>query len=162
MHTHWIRQVIIPVVDFIYPPVCRICTAALSGSETVVCAACWRSFRQVSPGHPVWEEIRAKMCEGGTVDELFSCFLFEKEGALQNVIHLLKYGGVKSIGVRLGKEIGARYLDRPEPLHADIVMPVPLHRRKKKGKRIQSVGLSLQRIRRGNPFAGCEFSSCAE
>jgi ComF family protein len=132
MDVRFVRRIIAPVVDFIYPRVCRICDAAMERDASVVCPDCWRLFTPVSEDHPVWREIHAKVCAEGMVDDLFSCYLFEKEGKLQEAIHLLKYGGVKSVGVGLGREIGARFLCKPLPVSVDLVAPVPLHRRKKR------------------------------
>jgi ComF family protein len=132
MRIDLLRRILAPVVDFIYPRVCRICNAALNGDESIVCAHCWQTFRPVSSDHPVWKEIKLKLCADGAVDDLLSCFLFEKEGVLQNVIHLLKYGGMPSVGVRLGRELGCRYRSLGTSFPADIVVPVPLHRRKKR------------------------------
>ena len=64
------------------------------------------------------------------VDDVLSCFLFEKEGKLQDIVHLLKYRGIKSVGVELGKTLGGYMMQDVRFMSADFLIPVPLHRLK--------------------------------
>lgn len=126
------RSILVPLRDFIYPPVCFVCDNLLPAGEDRVCMGCWNSFAQVDSCHPTWAEIREKFDAQGTIDDLLSCFLFEKEGALQDILHMLKYRGMKSFGIRLGREIGYRMIEHPEYARAEALLPVPLHRRKER------------------------------
>ncbi|HUL44979.1 MAG TPA: ComF family protein [Bacteroidota bacterium] len=121
-----------PLRDFIYPPVCFVCDNSLARNEDRICTACWGSFTIIDPLHPTWIEVKEKVQAEGTIDELLSCFLFEKEGALQDVLHLLKYRGMRSLGARLGLEVGARIALHSGLRTADALIPVPLHRRKQR------------------------------
>ena len=62
--------------------------------------------------------------------DLLSCFLFEKEGKLQEIIHLLKYRGITSVGMELGREIGDVIIRDPLFQEAHMLVPVPLHKLK--------------------------------
>jgi ComF family protein len=97
-----------------------------------ICARCWAAIPEIGPAHPVWNEISAHLRSEGAVRELLSCYLFEKEGVLQQVVHLMKYGGMKSLGVRLGTEVGSRILTNPEFMSQDALVPVPLHKLKQR------------------------------
>ena len=118
--------------DFIYPPECFTCGCLLDDGNERVCARCWQGLEEVSPDAPAWHEIREKLKQGGVVRDVFSCYLYEKEGLVQQLVQLLKYGGMKSLGVRLGREIGRRMLREPLFSSADILVPVPLHRSKQR------------------------------
>jgi ComF family protein len=126
------RAFLAPVLDFIYPRICFTCSAMLAFNETRICSACWQSFLRLDRTHPTWQEIEAKLVDGDIISSLTSCFLFERDGKLQNVIHLLKYGGMKSIGVRLGREIGTKLQEQNGSGGIDYLLPVPLHRVKKR------------------------------
>ena len=66
------------------------------------------------------------------IDGLVACYLFEKEGVLQSLIHELKYSGLSTIGVDLGKHLGVRIMELlPDESIAGLV-PVPLHRVKQR------------------------------
>lgn len=115
-----------------YPPVCFTCDHYLTGDESRVCSNCWNSFTRIESSHPTWQEIKGKLTSEEVVDDLLSCFLFEKEGRLQDVIHRLKYNGMKSLGVRLGREIGNRISSDPVYCGVDGLIPIPLHKLKQR------------------------------
>ncbi|HUN65733.1 MAG TPA: ComF family protein [Bacteroidota bacterium] len=141
-----LRRLIRPVVDFVYPPVCLLCDGDLGPGQSAVCSGCWNSFHRISPDHPVWCEIRDKLCGDGVVEDIYSCYLFEKDGALQNAVHLLKYRGIRSVGVRLGEEIGrgcAAWWSGGRP---DLLIPVPLHKRKKRERGYNQSDLLAQGV----------------
>ena len=128
----FLNYIFFPIIDFIYPPICSICNQLSDRKELPVCSNCWNTFTAVSPAHPTWIEIKSKIISRGNVEDLFSCYLFESEGNLQKAIHLLKYGGMTSIGVHLGRDIGSTIARMPELLDADYIIPVPLHKRKRR------------------------------
>ncbi len=127
MWTFLPRKLFIPLCDFIYPPLCLVCERLLQADESRVCGICWAGIKQVDPGHPVWREIRSKFASGENVEEILSCYLFEKEGSLQQIIHSLKYQGMRSLGVALGRTIGRRIARDELFISADAVVPIPLH-----------------------------------
>lgn len=123
---------ILPLRDFVYPPVCLTCDAMLSVGEEKVCSRCWNGIPRIGPTHPVWSELAESLRREGAVREFLSCFLFEKEGTLKEIVHLLKYGGIKSLGERLGREVGRRMLVKPEFMAPDSLIPVPLNKLKQR------------------------------
>ncbi len=118
--------------DFVYPPVCRTCDTLLENGADQICLSCWGSFRPVVPADDVWNETVRTLREDAVADDFISCYLFEKEGKLQEAVHLLKYSGVRSIGRRLGRDLGTALSDNPHFGGADFLVPVPLHRTKKR------------------------------
>lgn len=128
IHEYLVR----PVQNFIYPPVCFTCNALLQNDEERICVECWNSFTRLDSSHPTWREIHGKLHSEGVVENLISCYLFEKDGKLQDVIHHLKYGGIKSFGVRLGRELGKRVLQEKLFDGIDFLVPVPLHKLKRR------------------------------
>jgi len=66
----------------------------------------------------------------GYIHDLLSCYLFEQGGKLQDVVHLLKYQAMTSLGVRLGRDIGIKILGNERFSRADYLIPVPLHKAK--------------------------------
>jgi ComF family protein len=66
------------------------------------------------------------------VSALASCFLFEKAGKMQDIVHLLKYRGMMSIGVELGRMLGQKILDEGRFDPSSVLAPVPLHRLKRR------------------------------
>ena len=126
------RDLVVSFRDFIYPPLCFVCGQRLSSGTERVCGTCWSSFTALRDDDAVVLELRRRFVENGAVSDFLSCYLFEKEGKLQDVIHLLKYGGVKSMGVMLGREVGRLILRCKEFSTADCLVPVPLHKLKRR------------------------------
>jgi ComF family protein len=87
---------------------------------------CWNAIPQVTKQLPLYQKTRTKLLAEGYISDLVSCFVFEKEGPLQLIAHSLKYQEYKSIGIRLGKEIGK--LIKDWGIEVDLIIPVPLHR----------------------------------
>ncbi len=127
-----IGRLVAPVVDFVYPPVCPICHTLSDGDEKGICASCWGSFRPLGDPDAACIALRERFEQDGSVDGFIACYLFQKEGSLQEAVHLLKYRGWKSVGVRLGREVGRRLMEESGGEEIDWVVPVPLHRLKKR------------------------------
>lgn len=121
-----VRGVFKPFLDFVFPPTCLACNNVLLEDERHVCPACWNSIPRLSTVHPLYCQTRDRLLDSEVVSELFSLFLFEKEGVFQSLVHALKYDGFRSVGHLLGYELGNLILR--ETAGADCVIPVPLHR----------------------------------
>lgn len=117
-----------PIVDFIYPPTCVSCGNLLTADGKQVCTNCWDSIQRVTRTHELYLETKGKLLRSGHVAELASAFIFEKEGAFQHIAHSMKYEGMPSLGLQLGKRIGE--VLREWDLSADCIIPIPLHKRK--------------------------------
>ncbi len=117
-----------PFLDFFLPPTCLSCDALLNDGSVKVCDTCWNSIQRLSRGHSLYIDTHQRLVEAGAVGDLVSCFVFEKEGALQTIAHGLKYSGFESLGVELGRRIGD-VMDEWD-VNADLAIPVPLHKRK--------------------------------
>ncbi len=122
------KNLVVPVQDFIYPPLCFLCDKRLENGGVRMCGECWPNFPSFHVGDPVWHELKNRFAQDGAVSDFLSCFYFEQQGRLQKVIHLLKYQGIRSMGVMLGKEIGYRILQSTAFGSADVLLPVPLHK----------------------------------
>ena len=59
-------------------------------------------------------------------------FLYNKGNALQQLIHAFKYRGHQEIGIFLGEELGKEISATPGAENIHLIIPVPLHPRKKK------------------------------
>jgi ComF family protein len=77
-------------------------------------------------------ETKERFENDGKISDCLAPYFFQKEGALQTVIHSLKYEGYTSMGVRLGSEIG-KVIDLHEKFRqADFLIPIPLHQLKRR------------------------------
>jgi ComF family protein len=141
-------------IDFIYPPECISCHAPLDDGGQKVCETCWRAIRRITPDLPLYTETKARLREEGCVSDLISCFLFEKEGPLQHIIHALKYQKYKSLGFELGGRLGRLIAGGQKDI--DIIVPVPLHKIKQRERGYNQAELIAKGISAafGRPIVG--------
>jgi ComF family protein len=91
-----------------------------------ICEKCWGTIPALAKDHFLYQKTRNKLLDEGYIDDLISCYVFEKEGPFQHIAHALKYQEYKSLGIELGKQIGELIRNRVGEI--DIIVPVPLHR----------------------------------
>lgn len=91
-------------VELVLPPLCPLC--GYPSSDNQPCRRCQQS--------PL------------AVDGIRSVAFFE--GPLRRAVHALKYQGLRASAVPLGRLMRAHW--QRDPLPADAIVPVPLHRRR--------------------------------
>jgi len=116
--------------DLLFPLRCFGC-----GSEgDLLCESCRRSLSRIEPpfcqrcGTQLGERSLCRVCirHPLTIDGIRSLFIFE--GTVRQAIHQFKYSSVKMAAVPLGQML-ADFL-RSQRLPGDVLMPVPLHRKR--------------------------------
>jgi ComF family protein len=118
-------------------PRCQVCDTLLGRLRGgPVCAACWHSVRTFTPplcdgcGGPLgWSEaVRCGHCAGRVLAVDRAAAVGPYEGALREIIHVLKYRRRRSVARPLAALM--RKGGRDILAGADAVVPVPLHWRK--------------------------------
>lgn len=71
---------------------------------------------------------------------------FIKGGSVQNAMHLLKYGNRSDIAYEFGRQFGAQWLQSPHFVSSDIIIPIPLHYRKKQQRGYNQSGFFAKGI----------------
>jgi ComF family protein len=123
-----LRSFFASIIDLIYPPLCLSCQRLLENGDEFVCPDCWNSISSATEESSLFIETADKLAASGVINGLVSLYVFEKEGVFQVIVHNLKYSGVQALGVELGRRLGKVVVERG--IHADAIIPVPLHRRK--------------------------------
>ena len=72
------RRVILPLLDFFYPPVCLSCNKLMADGLERVCEECWSSIRTVHKDLELYQETRGKLLASGGIDDLAASFVFEQ------------------------------------------------------------------------------------
>lgn len=107
-------------------PVCPQCLSAPQPLEAeYFCSACRTPFQN---RFPLDEQGRCALCRLGLrgFDAVYSFGAYE--GVLRELIHLLKYGRVRSLARALGERLAAAL---PLDQRFDVIVPVPLHWRRR-------------------------------
>ncbi len=124
--------------DVAFPAVCAGCSASLGSRDRYLCEECAESrFDDPNPSN---ETTCEEMVLPEGVDFQDALWKYDKEGVLQQLIHMLKYEGMAGVGTELGsyaaRRIKSRHIgSRIKDTSSLVLMPVPLHpkRQKKRG-----------------------------
>lgn len=116
--------------NVVFPNVCICCGEVLPARDSLICPFCLtRRFPETEAG----------MCPSTSdvilpesVYQQYALWTFDKGGALQDLLHFLKYDGLAEIGDEVGTLLGKRlydyyltnYLWPPDEY---VLLPVPLH-----------------------------------
>jgi ComF family protein len=118
------------VTGLLFPPVCITCGNRLLSQEEYLCMDCWLDL-PVSRFHLDPENKVVRLFWGRVaVENGTAWFQYRKGSRYQKLIHSIKYKGMKELGFEAGKRFGEALLQAPGYSHTDLVVPVPLHRRK--------------------------------
>lgn len=123
------------IVDVFFPKICFSCEKVLEDFETDVCIAC-RHDLPVTNFHHHHNNDVFKLLQGRlNIEQATALFHFYKKGIVQNMMHNLKYRGIEKISFFAGQWLGAELAEIESYKAIDVVIPVPLHR-----KRLQKRG----------------------
>lgn len=119
-------------LSLIYPRVCASCGNTLYKNEKVICTFCNYRLPKTNyhfeKNNPVIEIFWGRV----NIESASAYYYFAKGSKIQHLIHQLKYKGKKEIGIFIGKQYGLDLIESPQFNTVDVVMPVPLHRKKQK------------------------------
>ncbi len=120
------------MLNLLFPKVCNGCSNALSDSEKVLCTQC-RHELPLACHHQSGNEGMKNIFYGRfPVQNATALIQFQKKGITQQILHNLKYRGQEDIGVFFGAWLGAELAEHPKYHSVDMVIPVPLHKRKQR------------------------------
>ena len=138
--------------DALYPPSCLACRAAI-GQADALCPACWRAMRFIERpycerlGTPFEQQLGDGLLSPQAVADppVFSraraVARFE-DGPARRLVHRLKYSDRAELAKPMGRWMARA--GRELLAEADVIVPVPLHRRKLWQRRFnQAAALAL-------------------
>lgn len=122
------------LMSLLFPSICSACHGALANGERYICIDCRLNLPRTNyhkfPDNPVSRLFYGRI----SVDAATSLFYFKKQSKVQNLVHGLKYKSQKELSVQLGHMLGSDLAASPAFQEIDLVMPVPLHKKKLKAR----------------------------
>ena len=115
-----------------FPKLCPSCSSALYRNEQVICFRCRhqlpRTGFHLQAGNPLervfWGRVPFRAAA--------ACFIFRKEGGVQQLLHHLKYKNAPDIGREIGRIYSQDLMLAPAFKSSELIIPVPLHPEKKR------------------------------
>ncbi len=134
------------ILNLFFPKVCFACNMHLNDNENDVCTTCRHDF-PITNFHFNNGDTMLKVFYGRVkINQATALLRFEKSGIVQQLIHNLKYKGQENIGVFLGTWLGEELKTVKEYNSIDAVIPVPLHKNKRKKRGFNQVDKFAQEI----------------
>jgi ComF family protein len=120
------------MLNLLFPKLCNGCKAPISKEQEVLCVRC-RHDLPLASHHKTGNEAMKNLFYGRfPVENATALFFFQKKGITQQLMHNLKYRKQKNISSFFGRWLGAELSQIPSYQKIDLVIPVPLHKKKLK------------------------------
>jgi ComF family protein len=118
------------LLNIFFPEVCLTCQLQLIDNEKYLCTTC-RHNLPLTNYHLDNNNFLSKLFYGRAKIETGTALLhFEKKGITQQLMHQLKYREHQQIGTFLGVWLGKELKQCEAYSNVDLVIPVPLHKKK--------------------------------
>jgi len=165
MRSGWLR-VLEGLLSVLYPDGCKVCgTLVPELRQASICAGCWAGVRRVAgpvcsicgrplPAGPGPADGRCGNCLFAAPPFTAARAAAYYEGTLREVIHHFKFGRQANLATPLADLLYQAYQETQPWLRVDVVVAVPLHRRRLRERGFnQSERLAMRLARRiGRPY----------
>ena len=115
-----------------FPRICSVCHQTLVAGENAVCFKCLFSLPKTNLHLRADNDVEKRFWGKTPVAAATAFFRFEKGGAVQKLLHELKYKDNQDVGREMGKFLAADLTASPRFQAVDYIVPVPLHEKKLK------------------------------
>lgn len=120
------------MLNLLFPKTCNGCTEKLRAHETVLCASCMHHL-PLACFHRHEDDTLKNIFYGRVhLQAATALVYFQKKGITQKLLHNLKYKGQEEIGAYFGNWLGSELAESSIFSEVDVVIPVPLHKKKLK------------------------------
>lgn len=155
-----IKEIISAISDIFYPRLCIRCGKALNSGERYLCTSCIANIPRTN-FHKNSHNLTEDTFSGNAhADRAFSWFYFTRNSSYNNLIYDLKYKGNADLARYLGKLYAAELFSDGITMDFDIIIPVPLHKKRLKSRgynQSQMIAEGIKDITGGEIFTNILF-----
>lgn len=127
-----VRKFTADILHVIYPDSCLVCETEIDHSSASLCPICQSELHfTYYEKHSGPTELDKLFWGRVPVENTFSLLFFAEQSSTQKILHTLKYRDRPDLAVHFGKETGRKMADIPQLMSADVLVPVPLHSKKR-------------------------------
>ena len=120
------------LLSLIYPEVCIHCGELLVGDERNLCTYCLSQIEWSDNATVPFNEVEQRLIGHIPVQAAATLMHFKKQSVVQDIIHQIKYHGNTSMAHNYGILLGEALLNSGRFQDIDYIVPVPLHRSRKR------------------------------
>lgn len=117
------------LADFVFPPLCLICSGENLADDALVCDSCWSKATGdahllcLSCRRPLGDAVSCEECDSSSVPV---AVLGHYQDPLQEIIHQFKYSGYSKLGESLSNRLIDNHIRIFERLLPNLAVPIPL------------------------------------
>lgn len=123
-------KVLYDLLDLVYPNCCPVCGKAFVTGEEYICTSCELDLPMFYSNENIIDRFVGRI----EVKDARSLFKFYHGGAVQKIIHSVKYKGDQQLGEYMGRMVIRHFQADGAFANIDVVIPIPLHRSKLKSR----------------------------
>ena len=121
------------LLNLFFPNLCKICKRPLVEGEEQICLKCLCDLPHTGYHRQANNPVEQLFIGKDRIEYATAYLRYEKGGKVQSLIHSLKYHDNKELGYLLGRQIARELQADHSPIcTVDLLIPVPLHPRKKR------------------------------
>lgn len=119
-------------IHLLFPSSCLICQCELLRTEQICCSVCFSElmftqFEKEQEPTPLDQLFWGRI----PVSATYALLYYEKMNNVKPLLQALKYNNRPDVGVFFGKLLGNKLLDQVGFSSVEVLIPVPIHRKKK-------------------------------
>lgn len=118
--------------NLFYPKLCANCNQQLTKNENAICTFCRHDLPLTNFTNYTENKITKTFYGRVDIKKATALLFYRKTGITKKLIHELKYKGNEDIGVFFGNWLGELLKENNEFSDIDIIVPVPLHPKKRR------------------------------
>ncbi len=120
------------LLNLLFPRSCVVCGGCLVKGEEVVCTMCNSRMPRTNYHLQPNNEIEQRFWGKAEIEKATSYFFYNKGSDYRHILFKLKYNGYKELGEVMGRYMANELLASDFFKGVDVVIPVPLHSKRKK------------------------------
>jgi len=117
-------------LSLILPDTCLGCDSPLVKGERLLCINCKFNLPETNYHLHSTNDLHKRFAGKVTITLAFAYLTYVKDGLAQKIIYTIKYKGIKEGAELMGQLYGRCLLNNNLKEHIDIIVPVPLHKKK--------------------------------
>ncbi len=121
------------LLSLLFPRTCEICNQPLSRAENLICIQCIDQF-PLCDLTMLQEDLPRYFIDAVHYSHFFAYLKYYKKGITQKLLSGIKYKNRPELADRLGQLMADQLLELNNADQYDIILPVPLHPRKKRDR----------------------------
>lgn len=119
-------------IELFFPRYCCVCGTPLVDGEHELCTACLLDLPEALTAQGDNNFVEQRFIGRMPIAHATALLIFKQQNKTQRILHQIKYNGNEKLAILMGRQLGKKIASSGLFDDVDILIPVPLHRRKER------------------------------